>query len=316
MTPSQKLLIGSLGVIMLMVLFLVSQYAGTQTLVPVWPGASAEDQQRAISHLKSASFPVVDRAGQAFVASERRLEAAAVLTQAGQSATNSAVVFENILKSQNWMNSREQNRQIYKVMLDNELSGILSRFEGIRSARVIVDAPEAIGIGQAARAAKASVTLFTQPNRPLEQATVDAAARFVAGSVSGLDLERVIVSDGSTGRPRRVTLEDDLAPATYREYAAAVEKQFRRKLENLVVHVQPPAVVEVTAGVDVTRVRAQVSKTLPVGEGSLSLVTRETSSSTTDAGGSAGGEPGIRSNQGAEVNIGPGRSSRNEQKEE
>jgi flagellar M-ring protein FliF len=315
MTPSQKLLIGSLAVIMLMTLFLVSQYAGKQNMVAVWPGASSEDHQRALTFLQNANFPVVDRGGQPYVAAERRLDATAALTQGGQSATNSAVVFENILKSQNWMNSREQNRQIYKVMLDNELSNIVSKFDSLRAARVLVDAPESIGIGQAARAATASVTLFAAPGRSLDQSTVDAAARFVAGSVSGLDLERVTVTDGA-GRPRRVTLDDDLAPGNYREYAAAVEKQFRRKIENLVVHIQPPAVVEVTAGVDVTRVRAQVNKTLPIGEGSLSMVRRETSSSTTEAAPSAGGEPGVRSNQSADINAAQGRASRSEQKEE
>jgi flagellar M-ring protein FliF len=316
MTPSQKLLIGSLAVIMLMTLFLVSQYAGRQTLVELWPTASPEDQKRAISFLSTSSIPYEDRGGRAFIAPERRMEATAALTQAGVEPANSAVVFENILKSQNWMNSREQNRQIYKVMLDNELSGIISRFDGIRLARVFVDAPESIGIGQPTRAAKASVTLFTHPGKPLEQSTVDAAARLVAGSVAGLELDRVSVTDGSTGRPRRVTADDDLVPSTYREYASAVEKQFRRRIENLVAHVHPPPVVEVTAQVDVTRVRSQVNKNLPVGEGSVSIVRRETSSSTIDAQPSAGGEPGVRSNQGAEVQVSSSRASRSEQKEE
>jgi flagellar M-ring protein FliF len=317
MNPSQKLLIGSLAVIMLMTLFLVSQYAGRPTMVELWPGASTEDQQRAMTVLRTSAIRHEDRGGRVYIPAERRLDAMAVLAQAGQQPSNSAVVFENILKTQNWMNSREQNRQIYKVMVDNWLSGVLSKFEGIRSADVFVDAPESVGLGQAARPPKASVTLFTQSGRPLEQATVDAAARLVAGSVAGLELDRVSVADGSSGRPRRVTRDDDLVPATWREYAASIEKHFQRKIENLVGDIQPPAVVEVTASVDVTRVQAQVNKNLPVGEGSVSLLRRETSSSTTESQPAAGAEPGVRSNAAADISLGSGRSgARTEQKEE
>lgn len=316
MTPSQKLLIGSLAVIMLMTLFLVSQYSGRSTMVEVWPGASAEDQQRALIYLVNTGMKVEDRAGRAFVPVDRRLEATASLSQAGHQPSNSAVVFENILKTQNWMNSREQNRQIYKVMLDNHLSGVLSRFESVRQATVFVDAPETIGMGQAARPPKASVTLFTERGQSLEQNVVDAAARFVAGSVAGLELHRVSVIDGTTGRPRRVTIEDDLTPGTYREYAAAVERHFRERLENIVRDIYPPPVVEVTAGVDITRIRAQVERKLPVGDGTVSLPQREFLTTRTESHPSSGGEPGVRSNQGADISVGTTRSARSEQKEE
>lgn len=317
MNPSQKLLIGSLAVIMLMTLFLVSQYAGRPAMVELLPGASVEDQKRAATILQASNITIKpDATGRIMVPAERRLDAIAALSQAGHQLSNSDVIFENILKTQNWMNSREQNRQIYKVMLDNWLSSVVSRFDGIQRASVFVDIPESIGFGQSARPPKASVTLFTQPGRVLDQAKVDAAARLVAGSISGLELSRVAVMDGTQGVPRRVTLEDDLAPSSYREYAMSVERQYRQKLENLLIDIQPPPVVEVTAHVDITRIRAQIDRKLPAGDGSVSIVSRETLSSSTEAMPSAGAEPGVRSNTGADISLGPGRASRSEQKEE
>src|SRR5690349_18766846 len=100
MSPSQKLLIGSLAVIMLMTLFLVSQYAARPNYVAVWPGAPAEDQTRAVKSLTDAQFKVVNLNGTAVVPQEKREAALASLEQAGQRPTNSAVVFENILKTQ------------------------------------------------------------------------------------------------------------------------------------------------------------------------------------------------------------------------
>src|SRR4051812_12967490 len=132
LTPTQKLLIGSLAVIMLMGLFLVSQYAGKATMVPLLPGATAEDQQKAAVILRTANIKIVEGPTGILVPTEKREDAFALLAQSGNQPANTAIVFENMLKSQNWMNSREQNRQLYKVMLDNWLSGVLGKFGGVR----------------------------------------------------------------------------------------------------------------------------------------------------------------------------------------
>lgn len=316
LSSTQKLLICSLGVIMLMTLFLVSQYAGKQVLVPLLPGASMEDQQKAASVLKSAGISFEERPSGIMVSPEKREEAFAAIGQSGSQPANTSIIFENILKTQNWLNSREQNRQIYKVMLDNWLSGVLSKFSGIRRAQVFVDAPESTGIGQAARRPKASVTLFSESGKLVPQETVDAAARLVAGSVSGLEVENVIVNDGSAGRPRKVTTDAELTPTTYRDYAASVEQQFKTKIESMLRYIDPPAVVEVTASVDVTHVRAVQKKNFGTGEGTVVVPKKETNSSTTETQASTGAEPGVRSNAAADINSGSGKGGKSETKQE
>src|SRR4051812_48771125 len=93
MTATQKLLIGSVVVIMLMTLFLVSQYAGAPSLVEVWPGAAAEDQTRAMTYLKSAGFDPVNKNNTTWVSAAKRDDAFARLQLAGQQPANSTVVF-------------------------------------------------------------------------------------------------------------------------------------------------------------------------------------------------------------------------------
>jgi flagellar M-ring protein FliF len=316
LTATQKLLIGSLAVIMLMTLFLVSQYSGKQTMVPLLPGASSEDQQKAAAVLRTANIKMIEGPTGILVPSEKREDAFALLGQSGNQPANTAIVFENLLKNQNWMNSREQNRQLYKVMLDNWLSSVLGKFGGIRQARVFVDVPEPGGLGQSVRLAKASITLFSDSGHPVPQETVDAAARLVAGSVAGLNLENVVVNDGTAGRPRKVTTDTDLVPTTYREYASSVEKDFKGKIESLLRYMDPPAVVEVTASVDVTRIHAQETKYLPANEGTVSLPKRETNSSTLESQAGTSAEPGVRSNATADINTGASRGSKTEQKQE
>jgi flagellar M-ring protein FliF len=314
MNSSQKLLIASLCVILVMTLFLVGQYAGKPDMVPLLPGASAEDQARAYETIK-ARFKVTNN-GQLMVASAQQQSALAAVTQAGAAPANSPVVFENILKAQSWINSRETNRQIYKVMLDNYLSGILGKFSGIKRAQVFVDAPEAQGFGVSVRKPKASIALWSDDGRSLPQATVDAAAHLVAGSVAGLELSAITVNDAAVSRARTVTTDDDFSPTVYREYAAAMEKGYKSKIERLLSAIDG-VLVEVTASVDVSKVRAQVSRNLPMNEGSISSVMKESTTTSTDAQGSAAAEAGVRSNQQASISTGGGAAGgRSEQKTE
>jgi flagellar M-ring protein FliF len=315
--PSQKLLFACLGVILLMTLFLVSQYAGKSNMVELVPGGTAEDHQRAAAFLRTSTFRWTEGAGgRPLVPVDSRQPAYAAMIEAGQQPSNSAIVFENILKTQNWLNSKEQNRQVYKIMLDNWLSGVVTQFSGVKLAKVFVDAPEPNGIGRSVRPPKASVTIFMDAGRSLPQETVDASARAVAGSVAGLDLANVTVVDGTTGKPRTVRIDDDLAPSTYREYATAVERQFRDKLRSFVSHIDG-VVVEVTAIVDVSRRRAQVTETLPLNEGSLSVPRKESSTSQVDSQAGRGAEPGVRSNVAASINESGGApGSRSETRQE
>ena len=310
----QWLVLGLLGVIAVMLFFLVAVWSGTAAMVAALPGASAEDQQRAIPVLDANRIKFENRGGQIFIPESRRTEVVALLSQSGQQPANSDVVFANILKTQNWINSKEQNRQLYKVMLDNFLSDVIGKFDGVASARVFVDAPESVGFGQPARMPKASITIFTEPGKALSQGTVDAAARTVAGSVSGLEVSRINVNDGA-GKPRQVTDDSELASGTYLNNTAALEKQFRDKIYNLVRHIDG-VVVEVTATLDVTKSRSTIVKNFGMGDGSVAIPKKEMSSSTTQTDPAIAAEPGVRSNTQANIATAGAQGSKSEQKQD
>lgn len=318
LSVSQKLLIGTVTVILLMTLLLVSVYAGRSSTQPLLPGQAAESQQAAARVLATSGIRhMTGPGGEVMVSPDDADRAMAAVMQSGQAPANTELVFDNILKSQNWINSKEQNRQIYNVMRNNWLAGVIGKFKGVKSAQVLVDAPEQVGFGAPQRAPKASVTLFSSQNQPLPQETIDAAARFVSGSVSGLDVQRVEVIDGTLGRPRTVTDEREPAAASAREHARQIEKDWRQKIMNLLPGIDGVA-VEVTAVVDASRKREQVSSNLPMGQGSLSTPKREQNSNNTSQSSNPGVEPGLRSNVGADVNQGrPGSGPRtSETKEE
>lgn len=314
LTATQKLLIGSLVIIALMALFVVSQYAGTRRWVELLPGAAPADQQKSVAFLETANIAYTQQAGKVMVRPEDRRTAIAALGEAGKLPSDTSLLFQNILEKQSWQMSRQQNEQLYTIALQNELSRVISDFKGIDSATVILDIPEPAGLGSVVRKPTASATIFTDAGRPLEQGTVDAIAQLLVGARAGLEIERVRVIDGSNGRQRRATSESDVLATTYLEHATRIEQLTAEKLRELLGSI-PGAIVAVTAQVDVTRVRSTVSKNLPLSEGSLSLPRRESTSKQTETQGQAA-EPGVRSNQTMDINRGSGGGQRLEESQE
>lgn len=305
LSPSQKLLLGSVAIILLMTLMLVSAYTGTRNMVDVLPGATSEQVTRAqtvlagygIEHQVENGRLMVPAAAQTVAVS--RLEEGRAMPQDSR-----AILFENLAEKQTWQNSKQQNDQLFNIATQNELARVISNFTDVRSAEVILDVPAASGLGMAMRTPTASVTAFTNSGAPLSQSKVDAIAEMVAGSRAGLDPRNVRVIDGTTGRSRRPTDEDTLLSGDYTERSNQVENMVRNKLLEQVLHYIPGVQVAVTASVDVTKVQKQTKSYMPEGNGSLNLIKSESSGSQQSRMERRSAEPGIRSNATADINRG------------
>lgn len=296
--PTERLLIGSFAVILVMGLFLASQYAGKPGLVAVLPGAAGADQQKAQVFLTTAGFAPKMQDGQVMVAADRKDEALAVLSANRQLPSDTQSFFKTLVASQSWSNTRQQNEQLYNAALKTELDRIVSNMPGIKSANVLFDVPEASGLGATVRKATASVAVVTETGGALEQKMVDAIAYLVGGAKAGLSPDRVRVID-PRGQ-RKATSEDEIVPTTYLEHAAKVEAETREKLTELLGYI-PGVIVAVTAQVDVTRVVSKEQRTLATGEGSQSFPKREMNKETEQHEVGKGSEAGLRSNQPADI---------------
>ncbi len=301
LNATHKLLIGSLVVIAMMTLAFVALYAGRARMIELLPGVGAPDQARAAAFLTAASVPNQLRAdGKLMVSTEREAQARALLAENGKLPGDKSIMFDTLLTRQSWLNSRQQNEQLFLIALQNQLAADIASFKGVRSATVMLDVPEAAGIGRLVRQPSASVTVVTRDGTALAQGTVDAIAGYVAGSRAGLDIERVRVIDAATGKQRKATSESDALSTTYLEHATRVENQTRDKIADLLSYI-PGVVVAVTAQVDVTRVNSQTTQYLPEGQGTLSTIRRSTEDTQTSTQTSPGSEGGLMSNIGADV---------------
>ena len=88
-----------------------------------------------------------------------------------------------------------------------------------------------------------------------------------------------------------------------------------RKLEGLLSYI-PGVIVAVTAEVDVSRVSEQTRAHLKEGEGTVSVLKSEQTTSIQQSGEATGSEPGVRSMQGADINQGTSESASGSTQEE
>jgi len=303
--PTHKMLIGSLSVIGLMTLFLVAQYAGRPALVELLPGASPEDQARAVAFVESRGIEHRERDGRLMVPAGQRSAIFAQLSESGQAPPDQEILFRNLLEKQSWSMSRTQSERLYLIALQNELARVISNYDGIGKATVLLDVPEPSGLGRIVRRPTASATVRTDSGAPVSQRQVDAIAAQIAGARAGLEVQNVRIVDAATGRQRRATSEDDLIPTTYLEQAAKVERLAREKFLAMLSYI-PGGIVTVTAQVDVTRRSGQTKRYLDKGQGTIIPLVTESTTSSTDSQSSSGAEPGVRSNASVDIRTAGG----------
>ncbi|MBY0310454.1 MAG: hypothetical protein K2W85_00135 [Phycisphaerales bacterium] len=310
LSVTQRLLIASLCVVLVMTLFLVSQYAGSPKTVDLLPSGTGEDQQKAAAFLDQRGITYIVKAdGKVAVSPEARYTALAAMAKDQQLPGDKRLLFTNLAGGggANWMEPLADKQQKANIALQNELAMVIANFPGVEKASVFISAPEARGLGAAARRPVAQVAVFPVRGQPLDQGTVNALADLVAGSVAGLDSKDVAIIDGTNRRSHRAVSAEDLAAGgagggSYVEQVARVEQRVQQKLEEHLRFI-PDVIVSVNAMVDAARRESVTTRVLNKGEGTVSLPSEETSSTQTSQSASKGpGEPGAGANIQMDVN--------------
>ncbi|MFO0492280.1 MAG: hypothetical protein ACK51T_07555, partial [bacterium] len=97
------------------------------------------------------------------------------------------------------------------------LGGVVGNFKGVERASVLIDAPEAVGMGLAYRKPTASVGILMKQGKALDKEMVDAVAALVAGAKAGLTMIDVKVIDLRNNRQFTARGEDDFSAGDYIE---------------------------------------------------------------------------------------------------
>ena len=275
LTPTARLLVGSLMIIALMSLFLVSLYAGRTELTPLGlrPDVSDAVKAQVIDYLDTRGIPYEARGDDVFIDSSRKIEVLGQLADR-QLIGGDQINFETLIADSSPFRTREENRQRYLVAKMNVLSGMIGQMSGIERARVVIDPPDSAGgIGRPIIPSSASVSVQTR-GAELSQAQVDAIAHLIARSHAGLKPENVAVIDARSGRSLQARNDEMTALGRYLELRQAAERHTRNALAGALDFI-PGVLIEVNAQVNAAdEVRQTSTMTDPasgVTEGTLRL---------------------------------------------
>lgn len=296
--PSQRLLIGSLVVIMLMTLFVVQQYTGKPAMVQLISGASATEMDDIQSYLTEMGEPFTLKGGAIMVPVAKKRPLLSLLSQQERLPADNKLTLESMVANRTWWETAKQSSQAETVAIQNELGAIIAGWKGIRSARVIIDVPSSQPIGDPSRAPTAAVSVVSE--RGIDQQTADAIIRFVTSTRAGLTADRVRVVDATISRQFRVTDESDYGASNYQEAVASIEKRKQSSLLSALAYI-PNVIVTVHAQVEQKREQRTVNSVLPEGGGSVVALSSETVSTTTSSAGVPGAEPSVRANTSADL---------------
>ncbi|MCA9297985.1 MAG: hypothetical protein KDA28_02900, partial [Phycisphaerales bacterium] len=302
MTATQRMLLGSLSVILVMSLFLVSQYASKPDMVALLPGVPASEQATMYAVIR-ASHPKakIGPTGDIMVPAGDQDSARASLMEQGQVTGDNELLFRNLIDRQHWSNSNQKNEDMYRLALQNELGKYITMFSSVRVAKVVIHVPPINGIG--ARMTKGTASVIIESTGRLSQETVDAIGHLVASSHSRIAIEDVSIADANGGRQYRVSTDESLASSTYMELQQKYETKVLRQVEEGMRWV-PGAIVMVTAQMDHRRKSESSVQYAEKGEGTLALPLSERNDSTSSSNTTSGNEAGTRSNTTASLNSG------------
>jgi len=202
LSSSQKMLAGSLVVIMLMTLIWWSKFAGSTEMESLLEqDFSPEELSRVKLLVDSRGIPAKVVGSRLHVATDRKFEVLAILGYEQLLPRDTASGFDEIIAKMDspWAPKDKQDA-MYNRAKEVTLAQVIRGFPGIRNATVMIDSTTKRALGDSARQPSATVNIQTKssgdkPGKKL----IAAAADVVSGAVSGLTRGRInVIIDGAS----------------------------------------------------------------------------------------------------------------------
>ncbi len=295
MAATTKLLIGSLVVILLLVGFLAVLYAGQSTMRSVSAFIDG-DPGPAVARLEARGIDVDMDGGQIKVPSNQFERAVGALAE-GNLLTNDLFSVFDAMHDSPWMSNARSRQQYTKTMMQM-LSGMVSEFETLNDATVVLDVPETTGFGDTFSKPTASVLVDVRGGGSLSKGTARAIANLVSGAVEDLDPSDVQIADKG-GRAYPIAPESEMFPTDVLELIAAVETQRKEKLMDVLGYIQG---VRIAVNVSLDPTRQESVESIQYAESQP--LKKQTDSELVEKNFEAGGPAGVRPNTEMSISTG------------
>jgi flagellar biosynthesis/type III secretory pathway M-ring protein FliF/YscJ len=308
LSPSQKMLAGSLVVIMLMTLVWWSRYAGSSEMVAVLEqDFSDENISRVTLHLKREGIPYKLVGKRVHVSAEKQFEAIAVLGLEQLLPQDTSSGWEQIIeKLDSPWNPQSKQDEVFNHAKQVLLAKVLRAVKGIRNAQVVIDNQKRRSFGEGDREPTATVQIDTYDGEgKSHKKLADVAARVVAGAVSGMKRSNVsVIIDGSAHTVHDKD-GDSFSTGTeaWMESIQWGERYYADKVEKHLRRIHPGVMVSVTVDPQITSKQIELQK---YNKSETFSKESETTERTEENASSSRGpaEPGAVPNVGSSVGAG------------
>ena len=293
LTVSQKLLIGTLLVIMAVTVYFCVQWSAKPEMVELLPTSSTPEEVAAMtSYLKSAHYTYTAANDKIMVPAEQAYAIRGELAAAQVLPKDTTAAFGKLADANEWMLTNASIDRRWNYARQEVLTKIIRNFPYISDATVIISQGQREGLGRDMIPSSASVSVKLKHGEGLSTNQLLAIVDTIRGSVSGLKREDVHVTDGS--RSYTAPSEDLPMPADLLAYKTAIEDQLAHKL---IAQFGSIGDVKIAVNVIPEMAARKTQETIFDPKGVAKATTRETSTDTnTTDGATPSGQPGVGSN--------------------
>ncbi len=316
LSVSQKMLTATLVAIMVMTFFWWGRYASNPEMVVLLDMPMQDiDLARIPDHLKAKGIPAKVVGNQIFVPTDQHSLALADLGYSRLLPKNTATAFDGVLAKMNMFDSPDKQRAMWNEAKQARLSQIISNFEGVSDATVLIEAGMQRGIGVNKLDPRATINMAMIPGTKVTSHLVNAAADLVVGAQQGLKATDVrVVIDAKPYRPTSSDNEYAASGAAAFEQQIAAEQYYANKIqENL--QFMPGVIVAVHCQVNSKSIHTQkhsIDKDNKLSMERSTETTTEETSSTEPASNEPGAVPNTGMSLGEAVANGPASTSTTE----
>lgn len=271
LSPSQRLTLSILGVVVLFSLGLLMTTAGKDGLAPLTRGDTPPDVVGRIqSFLEEQGSPYENRGGTLYVPYSQRDRLWFKLQEDGKPLAGKDP-FEWLYDT-DFTSTKQRLDLRYVDSTERELKRWLRAMDAVQGAEVkIAPLPDTAAAMLTGQEPEASVYLQLKPGKALDANNVMAIAGLVSHAVPGLKPHKVNISD-TQGRSYEVPADQDAFAKVLSKTQAEKEKEqeLKRKILDVLSYIKPEPLVSVNVDLDLNQSRhgsRQYGETVPVEEG-------------------------------------------------
>ncbi len=192
----------------------------------------------------------------------------------------------------------------YQRGLEGELAKTIRTFEEIKSARVHLTLAKNSLFENRKEAAKASVAVQLKPERTLTQQQILGIQQLVAGAITGLDPEQVVVLD-EQGKP---LVSGDSSESDRWSNMRVVEREYEERARQLIASIVPEATINISVKLQFNfdRVKSIRETLIPLEDGTGFLVKKREQTATGESP-NADSSTNVQNNTSAETEYAYGK---------